>query len=133
MKTSDFEKLVQAAIMALPENIRGALDNLGFVVERKARRKKAGEIGIRVDEVLLGLYEGIPQIERGAGYFCVPPDKITIFQEPIEEMAGNDEAALRGLVQDVVWHEIGHHLGFGEKKLRSLERKWVRRRRLSCG
>jgi predicted Zn-dependent protease with MMP-like domain len=133
MEIERFEQLVRAALAALPESIRGALDNLAFIVEKKARRKKAGELGVRVDEVLLGLYEGIPKIERGAGYFGVLPDKITIFQGPIEEMAAGDEIALRDLVQDVVWHEVGHHLGFGEKKIRSLEKKWNRRRRVSCG
>jgi predicted Zn-dependent protease with MMP-like domain len=132
MKTDDFEKLVSDAVGALPESIRGALDNLAFIIERKARRKKAGEVGVRIDEVLLGLYEGIPKIERGMGYFGALPDKITIFQIPIEEMAVGDEVRLRQIVQDVVWHEIGHHLGFGERKIRSLEKKWDRRRKLSC-
>ena len=84
---------------------------------------KAKEVGIKVHEVLLGLYEGIPKTKRGAGYFGVLPDKITIFRQPLEELAGRDESKLKRLVYEVVWHEVGHHLGFNEKEIRALEAK----------
>ncbi len=127
MEQSEFEKLVAEGIAALPLTIRQAFDNLAFVIEDRARRRKAAEVGIRVDEVLLGLYEGIPKIERGSWYGGVLPDKITIFRRPIEKLAGGDPEKLKGLVREVVWHEIGHHLGFNERQLRALERKRGRR------
>ena len=99
------------------------MDNVVFIVERELRHKKTKEVGIKVNEVLFGLYESIPKIERGAGYFGVLPDKITIFQQPIEEIAGRDKKKLRGLIYEVIWHEVGHHLGFGEKEIRALEIK----------
>ena len=123
MKKNNFEQLIREAISALPEHGRKAMENVAFIVEREARRKKTKETGIKVDEVLLGLYEGIPKIKRGAGYFGVLPDKITIFQQPIEELAGRDEKKLKRLVYEVVWHEVGHHLGFDEKEIRALEAK----------
>lgn len=91
MNKNDFEQLISEAISALPEHGRKAMDNVAFVVEKEARRKKTKEVGIKVNEVLLGLYEGIPKTKRGAGYFGVLPDKITIFQQPIEELAGGNE------------------------------------------
>jgi predicted Zn-dependent protease with MMP-like domain len=123
MQKKHFEQLVCEAIAALSEKARAALDNVGFVIEEEARPKKAKEIGIRVDEVLLGLYEGVPKTGRGAGYFAVLPDKITIFQKPLEQMAQGDEKKLRQLISEVVWHEVGHHLGFNEKEIRALERR----------
>lgn len=119
----EFEKLVRGAIEAMPRHIRDAMDNVAFVIEKETRRKKAKEIGIKLDEVLLGLYEGVPRIKRGSGYFGVLPDKITIFQRPLEELAGGDENKLKRLIHEVVWHEIGHHLGFDEKEIRALEIK----------
>ncbi|MDP1760426.1 MAG: metallopeptidase family protein [Candidatus Woesebacteria bacterium] len=121
MKKNDFEQLIREAVSALPESGRKALDNVAFVVEREARRKKAREIGIKVNEVLLGLYEGVPKTNRGAGYFGALPDKITIFQQPMEESAGHDEKKIKRLIYEVVWHEVGHHLGFDEKEIRALE------------
>ena len=123
MARFEFEKLVRDAIVKLPRRIRDAMDNVAFVVEKESHHKKAREIGIRINETLLGLYEGIPRIKRGSGYFGVLPDKITIFQNPIEELSGGDEKKLKRLVAGVVKHEIGHHLGLDEAELRSIERK----------
>jgi len=123
MKKNNFEQLIREAILALPEHGRKAMKNVAFVVEENARHKKAKEVGIKVHEVLLGLYEGIPKTKRGAGYFGVLPDKITIFRQPLEELAGRDESKLKRLVYEVVWHEVGHHLGFNEKEIRALEAK----------
>jgi len=123
MKKSDFEQLIREAISALPERGRRAMDNVAFVLERRVRSKKAKEVGIKINETLLGLYEGVPKTERGAGYFGILPDKITIFQQPIEELAGRDRNKLKKLVYEVVWHEVGHHLGLDEKEIRALEAK----------
>ncbi len=123
MKRTDFEQLIYEAIAALPEQGRKAMDNVAFVVERKARRKKVNEVGIKASEVLLGLYEGISKTERGVNYFGVLPDKITIFQEPIEKLGNRETERIKKLVREVIWHEVGHHLGFNEKEIRALEMK----------
>src|SRR3989344_2196166 len=123
MKKNNFEQLISEAISALPEHGRKVMNNVALTVEKEARRKKAKEIGIQVNEVLLGLYEGVPKTKRGANYFGVLPDKITIFRQPIEELAGRDEKKLKKLIYEVVWHEVGHHLGFNEKEIRALETK----------
>jgi len=123
MRRNYFEALMREAIEVLPPKIKEAMENVVFIVEREARRKKASEIGIRVDETLLGLYEGVPKTGRGINYSGVLPDKITVFQKPMEELAGGSEKALKKLVYEVVWHEVGHHLGFDEPELRALEAK----------
>ena len=123
MRRNYFETLIREAIEELPPKIKEAMENVVFIVEREARRRKASEIGIRVDETLLGLYEGVPKTGRGINYSGVLPDKITIFQKPMEELAGGNEKKLKELVYEVVWHEIGHHLGFDEPELWALEAK----------
>jgi len=117
------EKLIQEAIADLLVKTKGAINNVIFVIEKEARREKDGEESIKRDEVLLGLYEGVPKTERDCGYFGVLPDKITIFQKPLEELSGGDKNKLKELVFEVVWHEVGHHLGFDEKEIRELEEK----------
>jgi len=118
-----FEQLVRGAVEALPVAGKAAMENVAFVVEKEARRQKAREVGIRRNEVLLGLYEGIPKTKRGANYFGVLPDKITVFQRPIEALAGGELGELRRLVYEVIWHEVGHHLGLDEKGIRAREAK----------
>lgn len=121
MELQQFEELVTEAIAALPPVGKDAMENVGFVVEKKVRRKKARETGIRRGQTLLGLYEGVPKTKRGPHYYAVLPDKITIFQEAIEELANGDPERIRAIVFDTVWHEVGHHLGFNEHQLRAIE------------
>lgn len=123
MDRKEFTHIVREAVAVLPETARRAMENVAFVLEDQARRRRLHEIGIKRDQVLLGLYEGVPKTRRGAGYFGVLPDKITLFREPIEAMAGGNQDRLRQIIHDVVWHEIGHHLGFDEYHVRALERK----------
>ena len=75
---------------------------------------------LRSDMTLFGLYEGVPRTKRGSGYSFVLPDKITIFQKPIEE-AARDEEHLRRIVRDTVWHEFAHHFGIEEGRVRAIE------------
>ena len=123
MDERSFARMVRRGIAALPASARAAMENVAVVVEWEARRRKAGEAGIRAGEILLGLYEGVPKTKRGAGYFGVLPDKITIFQKPLEEMSNGNPEEIQKLVRDVVWHEVGHHLGFNEREIRALEKK----------
>ena len=75
---------------------------------------------------LFGLYHGVSQLHRGSSYGVSPtlPDKITIYKGTIEKFA-QSESAIPNLVRRVVWHEIGHHFGFGEDEIRKLEQKWA--------
>ena len=63
--------------------------------------------------------EGIPLIRRDSGYNLVPPDRITIFQGPIEQFFRTPEA-IREQVRKTVLHEIAHHFGFDEREIRDL-------------
>ena len=118
-----FERLVIEAVSALPPRVRKAMKNVAIVIEQEPRRKKSSEVGIKRDETLLGLYEGIPLIQRDSGYFGVLPDKITIFQKSIEALNTGGEEEIATLVREVVWHEIGHHFGLSDSELDILEKK----------
>jgi len=123
MNNVEFEKLVSEAISAMPSHIQKAIDNVVFIVEPKFRHQKIKEVGVSTNEMLLGLYEGVPQIRRGSGYTGVLPDKITLFQEPLEELSGGDKNKLKQLIREVVEHEIGHYFGFDEEEIRAIELK----------
>lgn len=111
MKTAEFKKLTARAIDYLPEKIRQKMDNVEIVVERGAP-----------DGPYLGLYEGVPKTAYGRGFGMVLPDKITIFQAPLEKIARSNEE-LDKIVRNVVWHEVAHHFGFSEKAIAELEKK----------
>jgi predicted Zn-dependent protease with MMP-like domain len=70
-------------------------------------------------ETLLGLYEGVPLTRRSRHYGLVAPDKITIFQKPIESICRNDAETVNR-IQRVVLHEIAHHFGISDARLKEL-------------
>ncbi len=111
MTHSDFEKLVKEALLEIPERMRKKMDNVEIVIEKRSPRSS-----------LLGLYQGVPKTTWGRGFGMRLPDKITIFQEPLERIARTPEK-LKEIVKNVVWHEVAHHFGFSEKGVRELERK----------
>lgn len=114
-----FEKLVAAALDELPDEIAEALSNISVVVEQWPSRETMKKMNLRSRSELLGLYEGVPLSRRGVSYSNVLPDRVTIFQGPIES-TGNTEAELRERVRSVVVHEIAHHFGMKEDRIREL-------------
>jgi predicted Zn-dependent protease with MMP-like domain len=108
----DFDDSVQAAIDSLPEDLREAMSNVAIMVEDEP---PAGQ-------PLLGLYEGVPLTRRTTGYGGVPPDKITIYRGPLERHYGRDPDLLQRQIRRVVLHEIAHHFGISDERLRELDR-----------
>jgi predicted Zn-dependent protease with MMP-like domain len=115
-----FEEIVADGMRAIPEKFLAKLDNVAIVVEARPSPAQIKKLKIRQGWTLFGLYEGVPQAARGAHYSSVLPDKITIFQKPIEE-AARSEAEIKEIVKNTVWHEIAHHFGMGEARVRQAE------------
>ncbi len=67
---------------------------------------------------LFGLYEGIPLTERGAG-FPLHPDRIWIFQAPIEDHCRNEDE-IREEIKTTIVHEVGHFFGLDDDYLEDL-------------
>jgi predicted Zn-dependent protease with MMP-like domain len=107
-----FEELVAEGIDALPDWVRDALDNVEVFVEDSP---PDGE------PTLLGRYEGIPLSKRGASYTWAVPDRIILYRSTISAVAGPDAERLRDLIAHTVAHEVAHHLGISDKRLREID------------
>jgi len=114
-----FERLVARAIESLPEEFRERLENIDIIVADYPTRTQLSSSGSGRNETLLGLYEGVPLTRRSHGYGFVVPDKITIFQKPIEAACKND-AQITTKIRRVVLHEIAHHFGIDDDRLEEL-------------
>jgi predicted Zn-dependent protease with MMP-like domain len=121
-----FEILVQNSLRKLPRRFKKKLANISVEVEDLPSRELLNTMGIR-SGTLLGLYQGVPLTKRGWNYGNMLPDRIVIYQRPIERVASSPEQ-IEKIVQDTVIHEIGHYFGFTDKELREIENE--KRRRL---
>ncbi|HEX7365401.1 MAG TPA: metallopeptidase family protein [Dehalococcoidia bacterium] len=122
MQRQDFETLVFRAIEALPAEFKSKLENVDVLVEDWPSPKQVSQLRLRNKAQLLGLYEGVPQTKRDSGYNLVLPDKITIFQKPIELQCRSDKE-IEAEIGRVVQHEIAHHFGIGDATLYKIERQ----------
>ena len=120
MNKERFRLLVARAVDGLPEELHIRLENVDVVVEDWPTKEQLEQAGLSHREMLLGLYQGVPLTERGAYYGLVPPDKITIFQMPIEAKCRYGTGIVAE-IQRVVRHEIAHHFGIGDARLQQLE------------
>ena len=116
-----FEQLVAEGVKAIPQKFLDKLSNVAVIVEDEPTEEQLKHNHVRRGWTLFGLYEGVPQTARGSSYGWVLPDKITIFQKPIEEAAHNQEE-IKEIIKDTVWHEIAHHFGMNEGEVRTRER-----------
>ena len=111
----------------MPPEFQRKLDNVDIVVENWPTPRQLRKAKHSHPNQLLGLYQGVPQTRRGWGYGLVLPDKISIFQKPIEaqcRFGGEIEVK----IGKVVRHEIAHHFGLDEKTLRKIEDEKRRRK-----
>ena len=121
MNREKFEWLVAKAVDELPEEFGNKLENIDVVVEEQPTPTLLAEAGLRRGETLLGLYQGVPLTRRSRRYGMVVPDKITIFQKPIEAKCRYD-GEIMAEIRKVVQHEIAHHFGISDARLSQLEK-----------
>ena len=119
MDRERFEWLVAKAVESLPEEFITRLENIDVVVEDYPTQSQLASAELRRGQTLLGLYEGVPLTRRSSHYGLVVPDKITIFQKPIEAKCRYD-TEITAEIQQVVQHEIAHHFGIGDARLKQI-------------
>ncbi|MDP8299013.1 MAG: metallopeptidase family protein [Candidatus Tantalella remota] len=119
MEREKFQVLVQKALEDLPQKFKDRLENVDVVVEFEPTREQAGAVGSKHRRMVLGLYQGVPLSRRNHNYGMVMPDKVSIFQKNIERICKTDEEVVH-LVTHTVRHELAHHLGISDKRLRDL-------------
>ncbi|MGD0765682.1 MAG: metallopeptidase family protein [Dehalococcoidia bacterium] len=119
MDRDRFEELVEQALLSLPDEFREKLSNIDVEVKDYPTPDDLQAAGARPGQTLLGLYRGVPVSRRGLGYNMVAPDRVLIFQRPIEMTCSTDEEIV-AKVGHVVRHEIAHHFGIDDEALRRM-------------
>jgi predicted Zn-dependent protease with MMP-like domain len=102
-----FDALVTDALETIPDHLREQMDNVAIIIDYESPPGS-----------LYGLYEGVPLTKRRS-LGGTQPDRITLFLATICHSVNTaDELAQR--VRVTLLHEVGHHFGIGEARLREL-------------
>ena len=121
VRRSRFVELVREALETIPMELADRISNLEIVVREAPTQEELAGVGLPPEDTLLGLYQGVPLTERGGTYDMVLPDRIVLFQRPIEEICG-DDAEIRQQVGETIIHEVAHHFGIDDERLLKLGR-----------
>ena len=121
MNRAQFETYVTEAIDVLPDWVKAKLNNVAFLLSDAPTRTQREENDLGENDTLFGLYEGVPQSERGDTEVMMP-DRITIFMEPILDVYKREDD-VRECVKNTIWHEVAHHFGHGEEWVEEEELK----------
>jgi len=117
MDSQRFEELVLEAVEALPQRFRDRLANVDIEVRDWPSPEELQSARVPAGRILLGLYVGIPHTRRGDHYNLALPDRIFIYQRPIERLCRSDDE-VRERVGRVIKHEVAHHFGLTDADLR---------------
>ena len=125
MTRAAFERIVTEAVRLIPPKFRREMKNLALVIEEEPSADLLEEMEIEPPDSLYGLYQGTPLPERTWAFGNSLPDRITIFQRPIEEDC-EDEDEIRMVIGETLIHEVGHYFGLSEEEIEEIEEKYWR-------
>lgn len=125
MTRERFERLVEDALRQIPKQFRDAMANVAVVVEDEPSPDVLEDMEIEPPDTLFGLYQGTPLPERGWAHGNTLPDRISIYQGPIEEACESDDE-IRDTIIETVIHEFGHYFGLSEEEIEEIEERYWR-------
>ena len=126
MSRAEFERLVAESVTLIPRRFRQEITNLALVVEDEPGAELLADMEIEPPDSLFGLYHGTPLPERTWGFGNNLPDRITIYQRPIEEECDGDEDEIRAMIGETLIHEVGHYFGMSEEQIEEIEERYWR-------
>jgi predicted Zn-dependent protease with MMP-like domain len=130
MTRPEFERLAGEAVGLIPLRFRRAMRNVAVIVEDEPSVAVLAEMGITPPDSLYGLYSGTPLTERAWGDGNRLPDRITLYQRPIEDDAEvpGDAEGVRVIIAETLLHEVGHYFGLSEEEIEDIEERYWRPR-----
>ena len=121
MTRAHFDALVERAWRRIPSRFRDRVQNVAIVVEDEPSQEHLSSGRVPHTHTLLGLYQGVPLRHRSVSAAPLMPDRITLFQGPIERCSGPSDEAIEEQAAVTLFHELGHYFGLNEREVRAME------------
>jgi len=118
-----FSKLVEEALQDIPRRFRDQIANVAIVVEDEPSADVLSDVGIEPPDSLYGLYHGTPLPDRSWGHGNALPDRVSLYQRPIEADAEDHEDVVVCIAETLI-HELGHYFGLSEDEIEAIEDKY---------
>lgn len=122
LSDTEFDALITRAMDELPQQYIAGLKNVAIVMADEPDDHQRAKLKLRGDQLLLGLYEGVPQTHRTGNEAGLLPDKITLFKLPILAVS-HDSHSLFEQIKRTLWHEIAHYYGLDHDRIDYLQRR----------
>jgi predicted Zn-dependent protease with MMP-like domain len=126
MTRERFKELVQEAIDSIPRRFAREVTNVAIVIEDYPSEELLREMEMGSDDVLLGLYQGVPLPDRQWAHGNALPDCITLYQKSIEEDCDDDDDEIVVAIGETLIHELGHYFGLSEEEIMEIEERYWR-------
>jgi predicted Zn-dependent protease with MMP-like domain len=123
MTRAEFEQYVREAVGTIPRRFRDAVANLAIVIEDEPSADLLREMEIEPPDSLFGLYQGTPLTERAWAYGNTLPDRITLYQGPIEDVSESEDDLIVCIGETLI-HELGHYFGLSEEEIEEIEEQY---------
>jgi len=123
MDRPSFERLVSTALTGIPRKFRDVMANLAIIVEDEPPLDLLEEMEVEPPDTLLGLYQGTPLTDRRWDYGNTLPDRILLFQGPLERESADEDDLVMAIGETLI-HEIGHYFGLSEEAIAEIEERY---------
>lgn len=123
MTRQRFDRLVARAVASIPARFRDEMRNISIVVEDEPDDDLLADMGIEPPDTLFGFYQGTPLTERGWDFGNALPDRIVLYQGPIEDASEGDDDVVVCIGETLI-HEIGHYFGLSEEEIEEIEERY---------
>ena len=127
MTRAQFERLVADAVQSIPRTFRERMRNIALIVEDEPSDELLDEMGVDPEDTLFGLYQGTPLTDRTWDYGNALPDRIVLYQNPIEDASDSDQEVV-AVIGETLIHEVGHYFGMSEHDIEAIEERYWRSR-----
>ena len=117
-----FDALISRAMDELPQEYITNMHNVVITMADEPDAQQRETLKLRGDQLLLGLFEGVPRTQQTGNEAVLLPSKITLFKLPIM-IVSHDEQRLYGQIKRTLWHEIAHYYGLDHDHMNALQSK----------